>query len=687
MRPRRRCGLPPPGVRSREGKYAITPDALPVPPWLLTGTLADLDETPSSIILLDVRPQIDGGRYPVKREVGDRLTVSADIFKDGHDKLSAVLQYRAWDDDTWSETDMCIVDNDRWEGSVILDRNTRYRYRVVAFPNALDTWLDELAKKFAAGLDVSLELHEGELILERMAARSDAAKDSMEPALARLRASIEPAAAVALLTDAGTAADLRPWVVRDHAQVSTELEVIVDRVAARSAAWYSLFPRSQGRIFGESGTFDDVIARLPAIADMGFDVLYLLPIHPIALTNRKGKNNAVTAAPGDPGVPYAIGNAAGGHDAIEPSLGTIDDFDRLVTAAGNLGMEIALDVAIQASPDHPWATAHPDWFTIRPDGTIKFAENPPKKYEDIYPVNFATAAWRPLWEEILRVITFWVDHGVRSFRVDNPHTKPVVFWEWLIRKVHRDHPEVVFLSEAFTRPKMMAVLAKAGFAQSYTYFTWRNFKQEIVDYALELTSTDKAEYMRGNFFPNTHDILPIYLQTGGRPAFQTRLVLAATLSSVYGIYSGFELCENTSVAGKEEYLDSEKYELKVWDWGRPGNIIADVTAINTARRAHRALQEYDNLRFYGADDDRVLCYAKVTPDREDRVVAIVSLDPHQLVTTSVHLDLSDLYLLYDPWISVTDLVTGERWTWTGAHHQITLDPSVAPYLLLSLSPS
>ena len=650
------------------------------------GTLADVPDAPSSVLILEVSPQVDCGRYPVKREVGDVLTVSADIFKDGHDKVSAVLQYRACDTNTWSETAMRLVDNDRWAASVTLDRNTRYRYRIVAFPDALATWLDELAKKHAAGLDVDLELREGALILEHMASPGGAAETSVRPILESLRAAKTQDVAVAMVLETATVAALRPWVVRDHAQLSVELEVIVDRVEARFAAWYSLFPRSQGRVPGQSGTFEDVIHRLPAIAAMGFDVLYLLPIHPISRTNRKGKNNSVVAGPDDPGVPYAIGGPEGGHDAIEPTLGTMDDFDRLVAAAGKLGMEIAMDVAIQAAPDHPWATSHPDWFTIRPDGSIKFAENPPKKYEDIYPINFATASWRPLWEELLRVIRHWVDHGVRMFRVDNPHTKPVIFWEWLIRQVHREHPEVIFLSEAFTRPKMMAVLAKAGFAQSYTYFTWRNFKQEIIDYALELTASDKAEYMRGNFFPNTHDILPRYLQTGGRAAFQTRMVLAATLTSVYGIYSGFELCENTPVEGKEEYLNSEKYEYKVWDWDRPGNIIADVTAINAARRAHPALQEYDNLRFHGADDERVLCYAKVTPDRSDRVLAIVSLDPHLPVTTWIHLDLADLYLLYDPSIEVTNLVSGDRWTWTGAHHQVTLDPSSSPYLLLSLSP-
>lgn len=646
-----------------------------------------MTEAPSSVIILDVRPQVDGGRYPVKREVGDRLTVSADIFKDGHDTLSALLQYRTWDVEMWSETEMRLFDNDRWEGSTVLERNTRYRYRILAYPNALDTWLDELAKKHAAGLDVGLELREGEILLAHMSAHTGDAAVAVDPILSRLRVAEGQDSAVALVTDPTVVAALRPWVIRDYSQTSSELEVIVDRVEARFAAWYELFPRSQGRQPGVGATFDDVIGRLDAIAGMGFGVLYFTPIHPIGRTNRKGKNNSVLSTPDDPGVPYAIGSVEGGHDAIEPSLGTIDDFDRLVTEAARRGLEIALDIAFQAAPDHPWATAHPDWFTIRPDGSIKFAENPPKKYEDIYPINFATAAWRPLWAELLRVVTYWVEHGVKTFRVDNPHTKPVIFWEWLIRQVHRDHPEVIFLSEAFTRPKMMAALAKAGFAQSYTYFTWRNHKQEIIDYAVELTATEAAEYMRGNFFPNTHDILPRYLQTGGRPAFQTRLVLAATLSSVYGIYSGFELCENTAVAGKEEYLGSEKYELKVWDWDRPGNIIADVTAINAARHAHPALQEYDSLRFYGADDDRVLCYAKVTPDRRDRVLAIVSLDPHQTVTTWVHLDLADLHLLYDPAIAVTDLVSGERWTWIGAHHELTVDPNVSPYRLLSLAPS
>jgi starch synthase (maltosyl-transferring) len=445
--------LPSSAGLSREGIPAITPDSLRVPGWLLGGTLADVPEAPSSVLILDVAPQVDGGRYPIKREIGDVLTVSADIFKDGHDKVSAALQYRAWDTDTWSETAMHLVDNDRWAGSVTLDRNTRYHYRVLAYPDALATWLDELAKKHAAGLDVALELREGELLLEYMAGRTHAAEAAVRPIADRLKAAGSQDDAVAMALDPATVEALRPWVVRDHAQASLELEVIVDRVEARFASWYSLFPRSQGHVPGQSGTFEDVIRRLPAIAEMGFDVLYLLPIHPISRTNRKGKNNSVVAGPDDPGVPYAIGGPEGGHDAVEPSLGTMDDFDRMVVAARELGIEVAMDVAIQAAPDHPWATSHPDWFTIRPDGSIKYAENPPKKYEDIYPINFATASWRPLWEELLRVIRHWVDHGVTMFRVDNPHTKPVVFWEWLIRQVHRDHPEVIFLSEAFTRPQ------------------------------------------------------------------------------------------------------------------------------------------------------------------------------------------------------------------------------------------
>ena len=417
---------------------------------------------------------------------------------------------------------------------------------------------------------------------------------------------------------------------------------------------------------------------------MGFDVLYFTPIHPIGKTNRKGKNNTLNPLPGDPGVPYAIGSVEGGHDAIEPALGTIADFRRMVDVAADHGLEIALDLAIQSAPDHPWAREHPDWFHIRPDGSIKYAENPPKKYEDIYPVNFNSPDWIALWQEIKRVVLFWVDNGVRTFRVDNPHTKPILFWEWLIEHVRAEHPDVIFLSEAFTRPKVMKTLAKAGFAQSYTYFTWRNFKEEITEYFTELTRSDVAEYMRGNLFPNTHDILPTILQRGGRPAFKMRLVLAATLSSVYGIYSGFELCENTPVPGKEEYLNSEKYEYKVWDWDRPGNIVDYVTTVNRIRRGHPALQEYDNLTFYWADDNNFLCYCKTTPDLNDIILVVVNLDPLQAHETMFHFPVTDFGLQPGEQFLVTELITGQSFFWNGGSQHVYLDPNWEPALIYSI---
>lgn len=408
------------------------------------------------------------------------------------------------------------------------------------------------------------------------------------------------------------------------------------------------------------------------------------PIHPIGRVNRKGKNNTLRAEPNDPGVPYAIGNELGGHDAIEPSLGTFEDFRRLVAAARDHGMEVALDIAIQGAPDHPWAREHPDWFFIRPDGTIKYAENPPKKYEDVYPVNFNSPDWRNLWEEMRRVIMHWIDQGVTHFRVDNPHTKPTIFWEWLIAEVQKTHPETIFLSEAFTRPKVMKSLAKAGFTQSYTYYTWRNFKQEITDYLTELTQTEMREYYRGNLFVNTHDILPTILQEGGRPAFKFRIALAATLSSVYGMYSSYELCEATPVPGKEEYLNSEKYEYRVWDWDRPGNIKDYIATINRIRREHPALQEYDNLRFYWADDDSVLCYGKATPDRSDVIIVALNLDPFQVHETWIHFPINDFAIGDGEQYRVTELITGESYIWTGGSHHVRLDPHHEPAFIFSL---
>ncbi|HET6232805.1 MAG TPA: alpha-1,4-glucan--maltose-1-phosphate maltosyltransferase, partial [Longimicrobiaceae bacterium] len=500
------------------------------------------------VVIESVEPELDCGRYAIKREVGDTLEVRADIFKEGHDAIAAAVRYRPEDEAEWREVRMAFVDNDRWAGSFVVDRNVRWLYTVVAWTDQFGTWVHDLEKKYDAGQDVELELREGSGMVEAsiaLAAGADGGR--LAYFLAELNGTHTLAERVASALDP----ELLRWMERfpargDLTEYDRVLPVQVDRVAARFAAWYELFPRSMSDDPNRHGTFRDVIAKLPYVRDMGFDTLYFPPIHPIGLAFRKGKNNTLGAGEDQPGSPYAIGGAAGGHRDVHPELGTLKDFRELVAAAREHGLELALDFAIQVSPDHPYVEKHPGWFYVRPDGTIKYAENPPKKYQDIYPLNFYGDDWQGQWEEWRDVVLFWVERGVDVFRVDNPHTKPVQFWEWMIREVQSQHPEVIFLSEAFTRPKMMRALAKAGFSQSYTYFTWRNFKGEIQEYFTELTQGPMKEYYRGNLFPNTPDINPEFLQTGGRPAFIIRAVLAATLSSLYGIYSGFELCEGSA---------------------------------------------------------------------------------------------------------------------------------------------
>jgi starch synthase (maltosyl-transferring) len=638
--------------------------------------ILDRTDSPSSIIIENVQPTVNCGRYAVKREAGDTLAVSADIFKDGHDRIAAMLKVRKRGDQAWDESPMRYVDNDRWGGSVLLREPGFYEFIIEAFPNDWQTWIDDTVKKVAAGLDISLELQEAEQMLRETASRAPD-RPQLSEALKAISSELSQPGILELLQSPELGQAMIDRSSREYCQtIDRPIPVWVDRLAARFGAWYEMFPRSAGRVEGKSGTFQDVIGQLPRISAMGFDVLYFTPIHPIGTTKRKGKNNSVVSGPDDPGVPYAIGGPEGGHDAIEPGLGTFDDFDRLVHAAKAHGLEIALDLAIQASPDHPWAKEHPDWFTIRPDGSIKFAENPPKKYEDIYPINFQTEAWKSLWLELKRIVLLWVDHGVLTFRVDNPHTKPTIFWEWLIDEVHQVNPNVIFLSEAFTRPKVMRSLAKAGFAQSYTYFTWRHTKQELIDYFTELTQTDAAEYMRGNLFPNTHDINTFFLQSAGRAGFKLRHVLAATLSSVYGIYSGYELCEATPVPGKEEYLNSEKYEFKVWDWNRPGNISQDIANINAIRRVHPALHEYDNLRFFWAESDQLLCFGKSTPNHSDNILIVVNLDPHNVQAGRIWFPLDAFGLPNDSQYEARELLTGQTWTWMGGDQWVRLDPTV-----------
>jgi starch synthase (maltosyl-transferring) len=633
-----------------------------------------------TVVIEAVAPAVDGGRSPVKREVGDVLEVTADIFKEGHDVLVASLTYRRVGERTWRETPMRHLDNDRWAGAFQLDAVGRWAFTIEALADPYGAWLADLAKRHAARQSLTSELQEGLALIRAAAAR---AGDEDARALAESARRIEAAPAqddaVALAREEPLVQLMERHLDRtDATRYEREFEVVADRARARFAAWYEFFPRS-------SGTLKDAEAQLERAAAMGFDVVYLPPIHPIGRTGRKGKNNALVAGPGDPGSPWAIGSEEGGHTAVHPELGTLDDFDRFVEHAQSLGLEVALDFAIQCSPDHPWVSRHPEWFFHRPDGTIKYAENPPKKYQDIYPLNFLCAKPAPLWQEMRRIIEFWVAHGVRTFRVDNPHTKPVKFWAWLIREIQDAHPDVIFLAEAFTRPKMMKALAKAGFTQSYTYFTWRNEKHELIDYLTEITTPPVADFLRGHLWPNTPDILHATLQRGGRPAFKLRLVLAATLSSLYGIYSGYELCENTpAVPGSEEYLDSEKYELKRRDWKAPGNLVDFITRVNRIRRENRALQRYTNLRFYAADNPHVLFYGKMTPERDNVVFVAASVDPFGTQASMVDVPIAELGIGERRPYRMHELLSDRWFEWRGPRGYVELRPEMDPAQIFAL---
>jgi starch synthase (maltosyl-transferring) len=640
----------------------------------------------STLSIEAIEPCIDGGRYPVKRVTGQDLRVSADIFKDGHDVISAVLKWRVIGSAAWLETPMLPTENDRWFAICHFAKNANYEFTIEAWGDEFSSWAQELQKKFSAGVtELPTETEEGVLLLERAATRAKP-KPDQERLLhyaAELRRSTPSRAAEI----SKTPELLGLMAAYPDRSLSTEatpyLRVVVDRPEALFAAWYEFFPRSaEGKSQGSK--LRDCLSRVDDAKAMGFDVVYFPPIHPIGFTKRKGKNNSVTCEPGDPGVPYAIGSQFGGHMAVEPELGTLDDFDWLVNQIRIRGMEVALDFAINCSPDHPYVREHPEWFFHRPDGTIKYAENPPKKYEDVYPLNFHNENWKELWEELKRVILFWVGHNVRIFRVDNPHTKPIAFWEWLIEGVCGEHPDVIFLSEAFTRPKMMKALAKAGFTQSYTYFTWRNTKAELTEYLTELCQTEMKYYFRGNFFTNTPDILPFFLQTGGRPAFLIRGFLASTLSTVYGIYSGFELCENVGIPDREEYLNSEKYQIKERDWNAPGNIKDFLTKLNHIRRENRSLHQYENLRFHTVENDQILFYSKATAGLDNILLFVLTLDPFHTQSGTVYVPLEDFGLGENEPFQVEDLLTGERFNWQGRRNFVILDPNTRPAHLLRI---
>jgi starch synthase (maltosyl-transferring) len=632
-------------------------------------------------VIENLQPLIDGGRYPIKRVVGEDLVVEADIFKDGHDVVAAVMKWRVLGKKLWREAPMVFIDNDRWRGVCTLYDNAIHEYTVEAWTDTFRGWQREFAAKFEAGVSpLRSEAMEGAALLKDAAQRADDRADS-----ARLLALSEKIS-TASNSEINAIAQSRELEVLmatypDRAGATEYApcpHVIVDRSAAQTGAWYEFFPRSaEGR--GDQGsTFRDCLPRIEDAKAMGFDVIYFPPIHPIGHTNRKGRNNAITCKAGDPGVPWAIGSEAGGHKAVEPALGTLADFDWLQKEVRKRGMEIALDFAINCSPDHPYVKEHPDWFYKRPDGTIKYAENPPKKYEDIYPLNFRCKNWRALWAEMKSIVLFWAEHGVRIFRVDNPHTKPVAFWEYLVKGVRDKFPDALFLSEAFTRPKMMKALAKAGFTQSYTYFTWRNSKRELIEYFRELTQTEMSEYFRANLWPNTPDILPFVLQDGGRPAFMIRVLLAATLSTLYGIYSGYELCENEALPGREEYLDSEKYQFKERDWNAAGNIKDWIARLNKIRKENRALQFYDNLRFYHADNDAILFFGKMTAARDNIILVVVNLDPHHKQHSYVDVPIDQFGQMESDVYEVHDLLSDATYTWHGRRNYIELDPEIQP---------
>ncbi len=639
---------------------------------------------PEAIVIEQVSPVVDAGRYAPKRVVGDTCVVGAAIFRDGHDLLSARVRYKAPGERAWRSVPMEYdYAADRWAATFPLDRVGSWRFTIDAWTDVFGTWRRGARAKLEAGQDIRLELLEAAELLERTARRMrfGAGRTHLTSTAAAMRddaLSVDERASMVLAVQVEEL--MRDnWNPPDLTSLPAPFPLRVDAPRAAFAAWYEFFPRSTSRVPGEHGTFRDAERMLPRIAELGFDVVYLPPIHPVGETFRKGKNNSVAAEPGDIGSPWAIGSEHGGHDAVAPELGTLDDFESFVRRAGELGLQVALDYALQCSPDHPWVKEHPDWFVIRPDGSIQYAENPPKKYQDIYPLNFWTEDREALWTACRDLFLFWIDRGVTTFRVDNPHTKPFQFWEWVIGEVHARHPDVVFLSEAFTRPNKLLALAKLGFTQSYTYFTWKNTDHEIRQFMSEFSTPEVLEYYRGNFFANTPDILHEYLQKGGRPAFRARLLLAGTLSPLYGIYSGFELSENVPVRdGSEEYMNSEKYELRQRDFTHPDVLDPDIRRLNEIRRAEPALQHADNLQFHHSENPAILWYSKRGRDEGSDLLIAVNLDPANAQSSTVHVPLQELGLGADEPFEVQDLLTGTRYTWRGPHNYVRLDPAVEP---------
>ncbi|MFP4552356.1 MAG: alpha-1,4-glucan--maltose-1-phosphate maltosyltransferase [Actinomycetota bacterium] len=638
-----------------------------------------IQATDKRVVIESVSPEVDGGSFPAKSTIGDPVTVEADVFADGHDEVRCVLRHRKATARNWSETPMAFLGNDRWQAEFTPDELGLWHFEIAGWVDHFDTWLSGIVKKAEAGVDITVELAAGALLYEAAAdkARGDAAERLAEVADMLRDRSIAVDKRFEMATSEDPVALARQYPDRTReTRSTTRWPVVIDRAKATFSTWYELFPRSWSKKEGEPGTFGDVEERLGYVADMGFDVLYLPPIHPIGTTHRKGANNTLVADEDDPGVPWAIGSEDGGHTAINPDLGTVEDFRSLRDAAAAHDLELALDIAFQCSPDHPWVSEHPEWFKHRPDGAIQYAENPPKKYQDIYPLDFETDDPEGLWTALKDVFDHWIDEGIRIFRVDNPHTKSFPFWEWVIPEIRSEHPDVIMLAEAFTRPAVMHRLAKAGFNQSYTYFAWRSTKWELTQYMADLEEV--VDYFRPTFWPNTPDILTEELQTGGRGAFVSRYVLAATLSPACGIYGpAYELMENRPLReGSEEYRDSEKYQLRQWDLDRSDSLAPLITQVNKARRDHPALQRNRGLVFHQTDNEMIICYSKRAG--EDVVLVVVSLDPHHVQSGWIDLDLDALGVAADQRFVVHDRLTDRRYQWDGQHNFVQLDPGGVP---------
>jgi len=638
------------------------------------------------VVIENVQPEINAGRFPIKRVIGQSVEVEADAFTDSHDALACVLRYRHASETGWHEVAMTPLINDRWRASFPITELGRYVYTLTAWIDHFFSWRYEFSRRNDAQ-DIAVALQAGAMLVEAAATRADGKNQLQLQQIAEKLRTVKPDAGSALALSETLASLMRQHSDRSLAtDYPGLLSVWSEPIKAQYSTWYEFFPRSCMGDDMDHGSFAECEKRLPSVAAMGFDVVYLPPIHPIGLTQRKGANNALVATEADVGSPWAIGATEGGHKAIHPQLGTLDDFHRLVLKARELGIDVALDIAFQCSPDHPYVREHPEWFRHRADGSIQYAENPPKKYEDIVPFNFECDAWNELWQELLDIFLFWIKQGVYIFRVDNPHTKPFPFWEWLIGEVKRTHPETIFLAEAFTRPKITYRLAKLGFSQSYTYFSWRNAKSELESYFTELSRAEVREYFRPNLWPNTPDILPEYLQFGGRPAFMLRLVLAATLGANYGIYGpAYELMEAAPrEAGGEEYLDSEKYQVRRWKLGRADSLQDFIARVNRIRRESLALQQDQSLQFFDTSNDSLLCYAKTTPDNAEIILVVANLDPHHTQSGWVTLPLELLGLDMDRTYQVQDLLTSARFLWSGARNYVEINPLVAPAHIFKL---